>query len=116
MSRVISKCTSLAPGPDGIPYKFIHNLPMSALNSIIKVFNKIWSSGNKPQNWKYSLIIPVLKPDKNKFQIKSYRPISLLNTMVKILEKIIDTRLRWFLEKKQYFLFPPRRFPEAQKY
>lgn len=99
INRVLSKCTSAAPGPDGIPYKFIHNLPMSALNSIIKLFNKIWSSGLIPQNWKHSIIIPILKPDKNKFEVKSYRPISLLNTLAKILEKIIDSRLRWFLEK-----------------
>ncbi|KAF0716028.1 Uncharacterized protein FWK35_00034635, partial [Aphis craccivora] len=45
MVRATSKCTSLAPGPDGIPYCFIHNLPTSALVSIVTVFNKIWSSG-----------------------------------------------------------------------
>ncbi|KAL4092398.1 hypothetical protein QTP88_026901 [Uroleucon formosanum] len=99
MIRVLSKCTSIAPGPDGIPYKFIHNLPMSALNAIITVFNKIWSSGLIPKSWNHSIIIPILKPEKNKFEIKSYRPISLLNTMAKILEKIIDARLRRFLEK-----------------
>jgi len=99
MSRVLTKCTSIAPGPDGIPYKFIRNLPMSALNSIITVFNKIWSSGIIPKTWRHSIIIPILKPDKNQFETKSYRPISLLNTMAKILEKIIDARLRWFLEK-----------------
>ncbi|VVC37519.1 Reverse transcriptase domain [Cinara cedri] len=98
MSRVLSKCTSVAPGPDGIPYKFIHNLFISALNEIINVFNKIWASGRIPQNWKHSIIISILKPEKNKFEVKSYRPISLLNTMAMILEKIIDSRLRWFLE------------------
>ena len=102
MYRVLSKCNSLAPGPDGIPYKFIHNLPMSALNSIVQVYNKIWSSGHIPQNWKHSIIIPILKPEKNKFETNSYRPISLLNTMAKILEKIIDSRLRWFLEKNNF--------------
>jgi len=40
---------------------------------------------------------------KNKFEIKSYRPISLLNTMVKILEKPKDIKLRWFLEKNNIF-------------
>lgn len=102
MKRALSKCTSLAPGPDNIPYSFIHNLPNSVLDKIIKVFNKIWSTGSTPQNWKHSIIIPILKPGKNKFEINSYRPISLLNTMIKILEKIIDTRLRWFLEKNGF--------------
>ncbi|CAH1720846.1 unnamed protein product [Aphis gossypii] len=106
MVRATSKCTSLAPGPDGIPYCFIHNLPISALDSIIMVFNKIWSSGAIPKKWKHSIVIPIPKPNKNKFETKSYRPISLLNTMVKVLEKIIDSRLRWFLEKNN--LLDPR--------
>lgn len=50
MNRVLSKCTSVAPGPDGIPYKFIHNLPMSAVNSIIKSIQQnmvIWTYTTK---------------------------------------------------------------------
>jgi len=40
---------------------------------------------------------------KNKLIIEVYRPVSLLNTMCEIFEKIIDTRLRWFLERINYF-------------
>jgi len=47
-------------------------------------------------------VIPILKPGNDKFKLNSYRPISLLNTMCKLLEKIIDIRLRWFLEKINY--------------
>jgi len=67
---------------------------------MLRLFNKIWDSGQIPKHWKHAFVIPILKPGKNKFD--SYRPISLLNTMCKILEKIIDTRLRWFLEKTNY--------------
>ncbi|KAF0754272.1 putative RNA-directed DNA polymerase [Aphis craccivora] len=38
MNRVLLKCNSRAPGPDGIPHKCIHNQPVTALNSIIQNF------------------------------------------------------------------------------
>lgn len=68
MNRVLSKCTSAAPGPDGIPYKFIHNLPVSALNSIIKVYNKIWSSGH---NKKLEALHNYTYPQTGKKQIRN---------------------------------------------
>jgi hypothetical protein len=96
----LNKCPSLSPGPDDIPYIFLQNLPPSANAYIIHIYNKIWNCGILPKAWKHSIVIPILKPGNDKFKSNSYRPISLLNTMCKLLEKIIDTRLRWFLEKQ----------------
>lgn len=58
-----------------------------------------------PDTWKTGVIIPILKFDKNKFKPEEYRAITLLNTMSKILEKIINSRLSWFLEIIKFF-FP----------
>lgn len=38
---------------------------------------------------------------KNIHTTEGYRLITLLNTMTKIIEKIINTRLIWFLEKNE---------------
>ena len=43
-------------------------------------------------------MIPILKPHKSKFDKESYRPISLTCCLCKIMEKIINIQLRWFLE------------------
>lgn len=102
LNWAISKCSSLSPGPDDIPYIFLQNLPLSALVYILHIYNKIWNNGMLPKAWKHSIVIPILKPGNDKFKLNSYRPISLLNTMCKLLEKIIDTRLRWYLEKINY--------------
>jgi len=110
LNCVITNCSSSSPGPEEIPYSFIHNLPLSAINFILRKFNKMWDSGQIPKHWKNAFIIPILKPGKNKFDRDSYRPISLLNTMGKILEKIIDTQLRWFLEKNNYLSPHQNRF------
>jgi len=106
LNCVITNCSSPSPGSDEIPYSFIHNLPLSAIHFILRLFNKIWDSGQIPKHWKNAFIISIQKPGKNKFDKDSYRPIFLLNTMGKILEKNIDTRLRWFLEKKTTFYLP----------
>jgi len=53
------------------------------------------------KNGKKGIIIPILKPGKNKHSTEGYRPITLLNTMKKIMEKIINSRLIWFLEENQ---------------
>ena len=49
--------------------------------------------------WSKALIIPILKPGKDPLNPKSYRPISLLSCLYKILDTIINNRLIWFLEK-----------------
>jgi hypothetical protein len=52
--------------------------------------------GEIPIGWKTSNIILIFKPGKINIYPKT---ITLLNTMAKILEKIVNTRLIWFLEK-----------------
>ena len=46
-----------------------------------------------PNAWKIPKIHPIPKPGKNKSNLDSYRPISLLNTLGKVFEKIILTHL-----------------------
>src|SRR5437867_7966284 len=57
--------------------------------------------GNRdiPINWKTSYVNPILKPNKDAKDLASYRPISITTTLSKIIEKMIVSRLSWFLEK-----------------
>jgi len=98
----LSKCNSKSPGPDGIPFSFLHNLPKIGKTYLLQIFNSIWNSGNIPPSWKNSCIIPIPKEGKNKFNTSGYRPISLLNTMCKLLEKVINLRFMWFIERINY--------------
>ena len=49
--------------------------------------------GHVPCSWKNAFIILLLKPGKERSQASSYRPISLLSCVGKVLEKIIKQRL-----------------------
>jgi len=102
LEEALRNCKSKSPGPDGIPYLFVQNLPANARTHLISIYNSIWNNNCFPNTWRHGLVIPILKPDKNKFLPDSYRPICLLNTLCKLLEKMINNRLMWHLEKSNY--------------
>ena len=78
----------------------IKNLSDQNLEYILSFYNIIFLKHLFPSSWSEALIIPILKPDKDPQNPKSYRPISLLSCLYKILDTIINNRLMWFLEKK----------------
>ena len=45
------------------------------------------------------MVIPILKPGKDKNCPSSYRPISLTSVLCKVMERMISRRLVWYLEK-----------------
>ena len=53
----------------------------------------ILDKGRYPQTWKHAKVIAILKPGKPATDPSSYRPISLLCCLYKLLERIILTRL-----------------------
>lgn len=78
---------SKSPDPDRIPYSFIKNLSSSSKNYLLAIFNTILKNNVFPRSWRHGQTIPIIKPNKNKFQAESYWPICLLNTLCKLLEE-----------------------------
>ena len=66
----------------------------------MRLFNRIWDSGQLPAVWKQAIIVPILKPGKNPSDPSSYRPIALTSHLGKIMERIVTERLTYFLESK----------------
>ena len=79
-------------GHDGISVKFIKNIIHAVAKPLSVIYNLSISTGIVPDSFKVAKVIPVYKKD-NKNQVENYRPISLLLTFSKILEKIIYKRL-----------------------
>ena len=62
------------------------------------LFNLSLSSGVFPAHWKHACITPVLKKGRlNPLEVSSYRPISNLAVLSKILEKLVSMQLRSYL-------------------
>ena len=87
-----------APGPDGITNEMLKHLGPGAKRTLLRIYNQSWSTGIVPTIWKEAVIRPIPKKGKDKRDPSSYRPISLLSCVGKLLERIINKRLTWHLE------------------
>ena len=92
------KSHNTAVGPDEIHYEFLKQLPSCSLDFLLQAFNEVWVSGKFPTSWKQATIIPIPKPGKDNTDPSNYRPIALTSCLCKTLERVINTRLIWFLE------------------
>lgn len=91
---------SVSPGHDGISCDILKFLNKTISPYLSAVINKILDEGIFPQCLKWARITPVFKSG-DKTDCNNYRPISVLNILSKIVEKIIYTRLMKFLEENE---------------
>jgi len=101
LTNALDKCHDTATGADEIHYQFLKHLPAESLTVILDIFNNIWETGNLPDSWREAIIIPIPKPQKDATNPTNYRPISLTSCLCKTMERMINARLVWFLEKNQ---------------
>ena len=79
------------------------------------IYNACLRTGCFPDNWKIAKILPIVKPGREKSPDTSkYRPISLLNTEGKVLEKLLSKRIMHHLYKTEYlnenqYVFKPQK-------
>ena len=81
------------PGPDGYPVEFYKKFSSQLAPILLDMFNHSLSHSELPQSLTEASISLILKPGKDPLQCGSYRPISLLNLDVKILAKLLASRL-----------------------
>lgn len=82
-----------APGYDLITGEILKRLPKKAIVLLTTIYNCILRQGYYPILWKYAQICMIPKPGKPPTNVGSYRPISLLPIMSKILERLILNRI-----------------------
>lgn len=97
-----------APGYDLISGKVLQELPPKGIKFITMIFNSVLRLCYFPSQWKVAQIILIHKPGKPTEETSSYRPISLLPIISKILEKILLKRLLPILEAEN--IIPAHQF------
>ena len=87
-----------APGLDQLPNCVLKRLADLLAPPITRIFQACLLRGYFPQAFRQAQVISIPKPDKDPFTPAGYRPISLLSSLGKKLEHILNYRLKRYLE------------------
>ena len=88
-----------APGHDGVGNIILKNLSQSLPKSLLLLFQTCLNKSSFPNTWKTCQVTPIFK-EGDKTSINCYRPISLLCSLSKVLEKVIFDALYEHVEDK----------------
>ena len=103
-AEVEDKISSLnenkAPGSYGLPVEIVEMSKTLISAQLSDIFNQSFQFGVFPDKLKLACVTPIHKGN-SKLNMTNYRPISILPTFNKILEKLMYKRLINFLEKNK---------------
>ena len=77
-----------AYGPDGLGPKLLKTLHPVITDSLYRLFRSSIDQHKMPSIWKQANVVPIHKKG-DKSNPSNYRPVSLLNTIAKVFEKIV---------------------------
>jgi hypothetical protein len=78
-----------ASGPNSIPNRVLRHLAKCAITFLTKVFKAVLCRQYFPSAWQHTRVVSILKPGKDPTLPSSYRPVSLLDTVGNLFEKIL---------------------------
>ena len=97
----LASCNESAPGADDITYSMIKHLPWESQKFLLSIINRIWKESSFPSVWDIAILLPFLKPCKDGSSLSNYHPIALTSYICKLMEKMVNVRLIWYLEQKR---------------
>jgi len=109
MQEALKACSNVsAPGPDHITWRHLKLILASNTYAvgILSLANACLSLWHWPRHFKESVSVIVPKPGKPAYDTpKAFRPIVLLNTLSKLIEKMIARQLQF--EAVKYSILHP---------
>lgn len=97
INRIIDSLSKeSAPGWDNISSTFLKMAKHTLTPVLCYIYNICFESGRFPKVFKRAIVTPIHKGGR-KDDVDNYRPISVLTVMSKIMEKLINNRLKKYL-------------------
>ena len=94
-----------APGVDDVTNAHLKNLPKTTIAQLLRIIQACIELQYFPETWKHATVVAIPKPRKDPTLPSSYRPISLLPHISKILERVILNRIEDHLNSHE--IIPP---------
>ena len=94
-----STAVNKANGCDGIPVELFKTLKDDAIKVLHSICQQIWKTQQWPQDWKRSILIPILKKASTKGH-SNHWTIALISHVNKVMLKILHARLQYYADQE----------------
>ena len=83
-------------GGDGITVELFQILKDGAVKMLYSIYQQIWKTLQRPQDWKSSVFIPIPKKGNAK-ECSNYHTVALITYTSKVMLKILQARLQQYV-------------------
>ena len=83
-----------AAGPLEVTVEILQAAGEAGIRWVMEICNAVLKEGKVPEDWKRSWIVSVYKGKGDALECGSYRGIKLLDQVMKVMERVIEKRIR----------------------
>ncbi|KAK3573261.1 hypothetical protein QTP86_019239, partial [Hemibagrus guttatus] len=104
-----------AVGPDDILVEVWKCLGEAAVEFLTNLFNRVLESERMPEEWRRSVLVPIIKNKGDVQSCSNYKGIKLMSHTMKLWERVVEARLRKIVEicEQQYGFMPRKSTTDA---
>ena len=98
-NHILKSSSSRTMAEDAVSMDILKQIPLLASKIMTKIFNLMLKERKFPQCLKTARILALKNPEKSKNNPKSFRPISILNPIEKLLEEELKEQISSYFEE-----------------